>query len=415
MKKNAVMFFMKSLLKSVLVIVSVLAVGVISYKVSYEILSRQMEEGKVNVSKQEIEEILDEAKPDEISKNLIYVVDDKKNVTHMMIEICNTNTNNMDYITIPVKTDYTIPAKMYQKLCVVDEEIPQIVRLAKLRNYFSDIEDDKAYGYGELIMEKMLGTEISYYTVLSENLYESHYEERKATTSYDKVAGSNAAAATGEDTSSSGNKGYNASVTMELSVANDTYLNQLNAMAGDREKIVDYIKAQYAEKSDVLSNLTVYSKIGYVESYEKMNAAYYHYWGVPGSFSGNVFMIDRDSASSFIQKLEENNTTYAEEQKFGKTSSKKTISSKGKNILVLNGSKITGLASSTQETLVNAGYTVPKVGDYTEEILTQTRIIVTKDGMGQDLAAYFKNPEIVVGTVEDGYEIKIILGTVDAN
>lgn len=415
MKKNAVMFFMKSLLKSVLVIVSVLAVGVISYKVSYEILSRQMEEGKVNVSKQEIEEILDEAKPDEISKNLIYVVDDKKNVTHMMMEICNTNTNNMDYITIPVKTDYTIPAKMYQKLCVVDEEIPQIVRLAKLRNYFSDIEDDKAYGYGELIMEKLLGTEISYYTVLSEEIYESHYKELKATTSYDKVAGNNAAEDTEEDTSSSGGKGYNASVTMELSVASDTYLNQLNAIAGDREKIVDYIKAQYAEKSAVLSNLTVYSKIGYVEAYEKMNAAYYHYWGVPGSFSGNVFMIDTNSASAFIKKLEKNTTTYTEEQKFGKASSKKAISSKGKNILVLNGSKITGLASSTQETLVNAGYTVPKVGDYTEEILTQTRIIVTKDGMGQDLAAYFKNPEIVVGTVDDGYDIKIILGTVDAN
>ncbi|MBO5484549.1 MAG: LytR C-terminal domain-containing protein [Lachnospiraceae bacterium] len=413
MKKNAVMFFMKSLLKSVLVIVSVLAVGVISYKVSYEILSRQMEEGKVNVSKQEIEEILDEAKPDEISKNLIYVVDDKKNVTHMMIEICNTNTNNMDYITIPVKTDYTIPAKMYQKLCVVDEEIPQIVRLAKLRNYFSDLEDDKAYGYGELIMEKMLGTDISYYTVLSEELYESHYKEIKATTSYDKVAGSGTGDT--EENDSSSDKGYDTSVTMELSVVSDTYLNQLNAMAGDREKIVDHIKAQYAEEADVFSNLTVYSKIGYVESYEKINAAYYHYWGIPGSFSGNVFVIDRDSASAFIQKLEENDTTYTEEQKFGKTSSKKTISSKGKNILVLNGSKITGLASSTQETLVNAGYTVPKVGDYTEEILTQTRIIVTKDGMGQDLAAYFKNPEIVVGTVEDGYEITIILGTVDAN
>ena len=33
MKKNAVMFFLKSLLKSILVIVSILAVGAISYKV----------------------------------------------------------------------------------------------------------------------------------------------------------------------------------------------------------------------------------------------------------------------------------------------------------------------------------------------------------------------------------------------
>lgn len=412
MKKNAVIFFLKSLLKSILVIVSVLAVGVISYKVSYEILSQRMAEGKVEVNKQEIEEILDKAETDEISKNLIYVVDEENNITHMMLEICNTNTANMDYVTIPVRTDYTIPTKMYQKLCVVDAEIPQIIRLSKLRNYFSDLEDAQAYGYGELIMEKMLGINISYYTVITQELYESHYEEKEATTTYEKVTGSSV------DTTaepSGKEQTYSMSVTMDLSVANDTYLSQLNAMSGDREKIVEYIKAQYAEETKMQSNLTVYSKIGYVEAYEKMNAAYYHYWGIPGSFSGKMFVIDRESTAAFLKQLEENTTTYTEEQELGKTSNKKAIGSKGKKILVLNGSKITGLATTTQSTLVNAGFTVPKVGDYTQEILTQTRIIVTKDGMGQDLASYFKNPEIVVGTVEEGYDIEIILGTVDAN
>jgi hypothetical protein len=58
---------------------------------------------------------------------------------------------------------------------------------------------------------------------------------------------------------------------------------------------------------------------------------------------------------------------------------------------------------------------VPKVGDYSQEVLTQTRIIVSKKRMGNDLTSYFKNPEIVVGEVESGYDIEIILGTVDAN
>ena len=51
MKKNAVMFFLKSLLKSILVIVSILAVGAISYKVSYEYLSKQLEAGKLKNDK----------------------------------------------------------------------------------------------------------------------------------------------------------------------------------------------------------------------------------------------------------------------------------------------------------------------------------------------------------------------------
>ena len=112
MKKNAVLFFFKSLLKSILVIVSILAVGVISYKVSYQYLSKQLEAGKLDVQEKELESILDQAKTDEISKNLIYVVNDKQMITHMMLEICNTKTNNMDYITIPTNADYTIPAKM---------------------------------------------------------------------------------------------------------------------------------------------------------------------------------------------------------------------------------------------------------------------------------------------------------------
>lgn len=417
MKKNAVIFFFTSLLKSVLVIVSILAVGIISYKISYEVLSRRMEEGKIDVSNRELTEILDVAKTDEVSKNLIYVVNEKQGITHMMLEICNTNTFNMDYITIPVKTDYTIPTKMYQKLCVVDEEIPQIIRLSRLRKYFADLDDEKAYGYAELIMERLLDTDISYFTVISEELYKSHYTEKKVTTSYKKkTAAQNGAEAAGStpaaETPAASMK---SSVTMKLPVVSDAYLNQLKDISGDREKIADYIKAQYAEENKLVSNLTVYNKIGYVEAYEKINPEFYRYWGVPGAFSDGIFAIDGASASTFIKKLEKNTETYSEVQAFGKVSKKKPISSVGKKILILNGSKISGLAASKQQELVNAGFTVPKVGDYTRETLTQTRIIVTKDGMAQDLLSYFKDPEIVVGTVENGYDIQIILGTVDAN
>ena len=90
-------------------------------------------------------------------------------------------------------------------------------------------------------------------------------------------------------------------------------------------------------------------------------------------------------------------------------------SSKGLKIYVLNGSQISGLASSTKEKLENAGYTVPKVGNYTAETLTTTKIKVSEKGQGEDLKEYFNNPEISVGGVTSGYDIEIVLGTVDAN
>ena len=82
---------------------------------------------------------------------------------------------------------------------------------------------------------------------------------------------------------------------------------------------------------------------------------------------------------------------------------------------MLNGSQISGLASATREKLSADGYTVGNIGDYTEETLTQTRIIVKEDGYGKDLQSYFNSPELITGTVQDGYDIQIILGTVDAN
>ena len=99
-----------------------------------------------------------------------------------MLEICNTKTYNMDYVTIPVRTDYTIPSVMYRKLCQVNQEIPQVVRIAKLKQYFEDEND--AYGYGVLIFEKMLGTDISYYTAIDQETYENHYMQKNVTVAY---------------------------------------------------------------------------------------------------------------------------------------------------------------------------------------------------------------------------------------
>lgn len=169
-----------SLLKSLLCIAIVLGVGFASYKISYMILSKG--EGTVDTDSDSLKNIMDDATTDEISRNLIYVSDDKNKVTRVMLEICNTKTHNMDYVTIPVKTNYTIPSVMYRKLCQVNQEIPQVIRVSDLKQYFEDESD--AYGYGVLIFEKMLGTDISYYTAISQETYDNHYTQQSVKVAY---------------------------------------------------------------------------------------------------------------------------------------------------------------------------------------------------------------------------------------
>jgi hypothetical protein len=91
------------------------------------------------------------------------------------------------------------------------------------------------------------------------------------------------------------------------------------------------------------------------------------------------------------------------------------ISSKGKKILILNGTDVNGLAASFKTKLQTAGFTIGEVGDYTEKGQTDTQILVTGEGMGNDLKKYFKDPEIVVSnSVRIGYDIEIILGSEDS-
>lgn len=90
------------------------------------------------------------------------------------------------------------------------------------------------------------------------------------------------------------------------------------------------------------------------------------------------------------------------------------ISSVGHSIEVLNSTDTAGVAAGWQEKLNNAGFNVTQIGNYETETLTGTRIIVTQDGMGQDLAGYFRNATVEVGTISSGVEIQIIVGTDDA-
>lgn len=425
-KKNIVKLFFVSLLKSLLCIAVVIGVGFASYKISYMILSNG--EGAVETDSDSLKDIINDATTDEISRNLIYVSNDKNKVTKVMLEICNTKTNNMDYVTIPVKTNYTIPSVMYRKLCQVNQEIPQVIRVSDLKQYFEDESD--AYGYGVLIFEKMLGTDISYYTAISQETYDNHYTQQSVKVAYKtKSAFNNTPGPDGTIPSSN----TTLRVKMKISVLSDSYKRQLEDLNHDQTKIADFIKDQYER---VVSNLTVYNKIGYLEAYQKMDVTKYHYWGIPGTYTDKIFEVDTKAAKKALKQLLENTEAYTDVQAFtglnmisalGSPSQEAAgpddnsdkpdaaSSSKGLKIYVRNGSQIAGLASSTKAKLEEAGYTVPKVGNYTAETLTTTRIVVSKKGQGEDLKEYFNNPELVTGEVTSGYDIEIILGTIDAN
>ena len=87
--------------------------------------------------------------------------------------------------------------------------------------------------------------------------------------------------------------------------------------------------------------------------------------------------------------------------------------SKDCSIEIYNAAYVSGLAGGWKEYLTSEGYNITVAGTYQDEgPISETRIRVTEEGMGEDLLAYFPNAEItVVETIPNGGDIAIYVGT----
>ena len=71
-----------------------------------------------------------------------------------------------------------------------------------------------------------------------------------------------------------------------------------------------------------------------------------------------------------------------------------------------------GLAGEWEAYLEEEGYTISLVDSYQDEgPLSTTRIVVTEEGMGEDLLTYFPDAEIEVDEIDTGGDIQIYIGT----
>ncbi len=133
-------------------------------------------------------------------------------------------------------------------------------------------------------------------------------------------------------------------------------------------------------------------------------------------FGGNSKEEDTEETGISTEALTEeelDTETASTEEVTEEPTTVEQISSVGHTIEVLNSTDTAGVAAGWQETLNAAGFDVTSIGNYETETLTNTKIIVSQEGMGQDLLQYFPNATIEVGSIDSGVEIQIIIGTAD--
>ncbi|MDE6627102.1 MAG: LytR C-terminal domain-containing protein [Lachnospiraceae bacterium] len=129
--------------------------------------------------------------------------------------------------------------------------------------------------------------------------------------------------------------------------------------------------------------------------------------GEPSTYSDAELqaMLEEENANDTRTTTEEATTEEITTEEV--TTEAPDIPSTDKNILVLNSTSKAGLASSWSTKLSNSGFGNVAYGNYGGSAETQTKIYVSEDNMGKDLAEYFSDAVISVGSLDSGnYSIK---------
>lgn len=414
-------------------------------------------------AKKQSSELLGKAnKDDTVARNLVYGYDEANDkITGCVLEVFDTENKKLTYITIPAHIQITIPAPVYKKLMVVNDEIPQVFKIDHLHQYF-DKDDDNAFGYGVIILENYFNIDISYFSVLPDSSFKAEFEKTVSTVDdkgqiegqdkiTDSAASSDSSSGDGTDTTeTSGDDPYahddshvttnnyaDATTaagattqdmaraglgTTEEATTEDPFKNgavhdvgvyymlpeffaRLSANT-TRSEMREYLKNLY---SDQKSNLSSGSRLSYAEYLVGLNESDISYYCVPGYAEKKTYYANMDTAPDMFHSL--NVPTNPDEVQEEETTEEETLE-KVRDVVILNASHVQGAAAGWKTKLEADGYNVLSVGN-ADESLTQTRIVVNRNMDGEDLKKQFPDAEVETGATTSG-DAEIYVGTDDA-
>lgn len=359
----------KTFLKTMGIIVLLLAVGVASYFLTmlfYKTTER------VERSSQ-YDHVIDISVGSE-SSNLIYSVEkDTKLVRAVVLELFDKETGNLDYVTIPNKTQIALSSAKYQEYLQVSSQIPQIVTLRDINEYFSG---DVAYEYGILFLQEELKVEIGYFTAMDSEEFNKRFEKKEG-----------AFTLRGE------------------------YLDTV-----EQNKDEDAMRAFVEKEWDILaSDITLSQKLQYVPGFLNVNRdMIYAHRAYAEEIKGKATLDGEKTKKMIDQIWESEKRTKKQENVDGTAAPTKLDKLKSRGIQITNGSKINGLAAAYKEKMEAQGLYVMGVGDFSGEIQKKTIIYTRRRKWGRYIKSFFKNPEIrEQNDLTNGADIEIVLGTED--
>lgn len=271
MRKSAGKMFAIGFLKSLIFLVLFALIGIASYKTVIHFYGIEDTDTIEVIPSVKKEEVITEAKIDVVSKHLIYGVDDETGeITRLILEIYDCERLMLYYITIPIKTPLTLSDSLHRELVLIKPSIPQFLKLSAITGY---LPKETVYDYGVLIIEELLGIQISYYTVVPQSIYETVFET--------------------EIINHEVNGQPDPQNTYPRELFSEDFLGHLRTIETEGQ-LYSYIKELY---SKIYSNLSFEDKLNYMESYLNTPGENIIFELIAGENSNSAYTIDKSLIS----------------------------------------------------------------------------------------------------------------------
>lgn len=283
MRSKAKKIFIKGFLQSFFIVAILLGAGVLGYQTTMHFWKPAKEEAVVAYKEQAVPESITEASIDDVSKNLIYSYnEDTKEIDKIILEIFHCENKKMTYITIPMRTQFTMSNELYRKLVLVHPAIPQILKLSTMTRY---LDSETVFEYGVLIVADLLDIDISYYTAIPKATFDTIFTEGTASSEVDGKKG--------------GTEERTTEQMVPVEIFTDEYTDFLKSFQ-TAEELSTYIEEIYPSFQ---SNLSLLDKMNYLESYCKTPLSNLSFELIEGNDLNHAFIIDNKLVAQQLEKL----------------------------------------------------------------------------------------------------------------
>ncbi len=289
MKRNVGRMLVRGLLQSFFIVFLLLGAGILGFRLTLHAWKAKEPEAMHAYQEDTLPDSIIEPSIDDISRNLIYCYEDKtKEIKKVILEIFHCRDHRITYITIPMRLQLNLSDALYRRLTGINPEIPKVMQLSALSGY---LDSDTIFDYGVLILEEQLGIQMSYYTAVPENIYETVFTGEYRTEASAGTDISDPAISAGQQEALDN--------ALPAEVFRDEFMEFIRTLTYEAD-IKAYIEELYPS---LRSNLSVSHKMNYLESYAETPIENITFVLLRGENQNSAFLIDRMAVAKQLAQL----------------------------------------------------------------------------------------------------------------